>query len=716
MKIWQKLALLVAIAFIPMAVMTVMLWNTGDSTRASVTRELAGLQYATALRAPLEHIPYRLAVSTAIIGGDHSLEPAQAALAPLIDGDLAALETVDRQLGAQLGMTGELAGLERDWQDLKAKGTALSSAENLQRHTALIAEVQDLVRDVSEKSDLRNQPKTSAFHLASALLAGIPQLAEDVGQTAASGVMVLGRKNPARVQLAVQTAVVDRGLDSLRRSFQAAALGDPQAGKALAPALNAALSSVEIWLQLSSDEAAARTSAPQYCQAQRAALANLARLGDAVNGQLQPALEARMAGAGPQNWQLLAIALAALLVVLAAAWWIYGGMHRQLLSLTGLFAQIGPDNFAARAQVTGGGELGAIASSLNELLSGAANQTLQSSEEREQLEASIRKLRDEISSAAQGDLTVEADITAEATGAIADSFNLLLAELRKLIGNVQATTLAVHSSAAEVESTNLHLASGGQSQATRIMEATAAIDDMLVSIADVSKNAGTAGEVAEQALKDARSGADTVQKTISGMDGIRQQVQQTAKRIKRLGEGSQEIGEIVGLIGDIADRTSILALNASIQAAMAGEAGKGFAVVAQEVEHLADRSAKASKKIASLIKSIQSDTNDAVAAMEETTREVVAGSALANEAGQKLVEIESVSNRLAELIQSILMAARQQSRGRDTVARSMTDISRVAQDTATGTRRAVTAIRRLSELAEKLRGSLGGFKLPHTAP
>src|SRR5262249_1587959 len=156
-----------------------------------------------------------------------------------------------------------------------------------------------------------------------------------------------------------------------------------------------------------------------------------------------------------------------------------------------------------------------------------------------------------------------------------------------------------------------------------------------------------AAQVAEVALHNAKSGAESVQKTIAGMNGIRQQVQQTAKRIKRLGESSQEIGEIVQLIGDIADRTSILALNASIEGAMAGEAGKGFAVAAEEVEHLSERSTEATKRITSLIKTIQSDTSEAIAAMEETTREVVGGSTLANEAGRKLNEIESVSVQLS---------------------------------------------------------------------
>jgi twitching motility protein PilJ len=228
----------------------------------------------------------------------------------------------------------------------------------------------------------------------------------------------------------------------------------------------------------------------------------------------------------------------------------------------------------------------------------------------------------------------------------------------------------------------------------------------------VSETSAQAAAVAEQALANARTGADSVGKTIQGMTAIRGQVQETARRIKRLGESSQEIGEIVQLIGDIADRTSILALNASIQAAMAGEAGRGFAVVAEEVERLAERSAEATKRIGTLIKSIQGETVEAVSAMEATTREVVAGSTLANDAGRTLGEIEAVSNRLSELIQSITLAAKQQARGSESVAKSMTEISEVTQQTSAGTKQAAVAIRNLAELADELRESLDRFRLP----
>jgi len=376
-----------------------------------------------------------------------------------------------------------------------------------------------------------------------------------------------------------------------------------------------------------------------------------------------------------------------------------------------LFSQIGMGNYEARAEVTTGDEVGAMATSLNAMLDNTLV-LIQSREERDAMQASVMKLLDEVSGVAEGDLTAEAEVTADLTGAIADSFNLMIGQLRDIISGVQEATLQVSSSANEIQTTAEHLAQGSEAQAAQIADTSAAVEEMAVSIQQVSENATLSATVGEQALANAQQGTQAVQDTVEGMNRIRDQVQETAKRIKRLGESSQEIGEIVQLIGDIADRTSILALNASIQAAMAGEAGRGFAVVAEEVERLAERSTEATKQITTLIRTIQNETNEAVAAMEATTQEVVAGSQLADQAGQALSEIEGVSNRLAELIQSISLASKQQARGSETLAMSMDEISEVTQQTAAGTKQAAVAINSLAFLADELRASVSAFKVP----
>ncbi len=337
---------------------------------------------------------------------------------------------------------------------------------------------------------------------------------------------------------------------------------------------------------------------------------------------------------------------------------------------------------------------------------------VQSREQRDAIQESIMKLLEEVSEVASGDLRAEAEVTANETGAIADAFNYMIAELRQVIMQVKQATLQVSSSASEIQQTTEQLATGSETQSIQIAETSRNVEAMAASIQEVSEAATLSANVADEARSSAQHGALAMQNNITAMGKIREQVQETSKRIKRLGERSQEIGEITGVIDDLAVRTSLLALNASIQASTAGEAGRGFAVVAEEVERLAERSADATKQIATLIKTIQSETSEAVAAMEDTTREVVEGSGLANEAGGALADIETVSNRLANLIGSISQASQQQARGSEEIARAMLGISDVTEQVATGTQQATVSVRSLVSLAETLHSSIVTFKLP----
>jgi methyl-accepting chemotaxis protein len=388
-------------------------------------------------------------------------------------------------------------------------------------------------------------------------------------------------------------------------------------------------------------------------------------------------------------------------------------LTRQVDKIQELFGEVNVGNFDARIEIISGDELGQMAASLNTMLDNTLS-LIQSQEERDALQTAIQKLLEEVSDVAEGNLAVEAEVTTDVTGAIADAFNYMIVQLRHIISNVQEATLQVSSSAGEIQMTAEHLTRGSEAQTAQIVDTSTAIDEMAVSIQQVSESAVLSAAVAEQALDNARQGTQAVQNTIEGMNRIRDQVQETAKRIKRLGERSQEIGEIVQLTRDIAKRTSILALNASLEAATAGEAGRGFAVVAEDVKRLAERSTNATRQIAHLIQTIQNETNEAVAAMEEGTREVVVGSQLADQAGRALTEIEGVSDRLAELIQSISLASKQQARGSEAVARSMGEIAEITQQTAAGTREAAISINNLTTLADDLRESVSAFKLPST--
>jgi len=429
------------------------------------------------------------------------------------------------------------------------------------------------------------------------------------------------------------------------------------------------------------------------------------------------AKSAALADSANQQTRTMTIVIAILgvlatFVAVGMGMFITRNITRQVSAISDTYSEIGLGNFDARAEVTTEDELGDMALSLNAMLDNTLG-LIQTRDERDAIQQSIQKLLGEVRGVTEGDLTAEAEVTADMTGAIADAFNLMIGYLRDIINDVQDATMQVSSSANEIRSTTEHLSSGSEAQAQKIIQASAAIEQMADSIAQVSQDANVSASVGGESLSNARQGASAVRNSIRGMHRIRDQVQETAKRIKRLGEGSQEIGEIVQLISDIADRTSILALNASIQAAMAGEAGQGFAVVAEEVERLAERSTEATKQIDMLIRSIQSETNEAVAAMEATTNEVVEGSRLAEEAGDALQEIEQVSERLAELNQAISLASSQQAQGSEHLAVSMHEIAEVTQQTAAGTKQAAVSISRLAELADELRGSVSTFKLPN---
>jgi twitching motility protein PilJ len=341
-------------------------------------------------------------------------------------------------------------------------------------------------------------------------------------------------------------------------------------------------------------------------------------------------------------------------------------------------------------------------------------QLRETAEKNERNQNAIMRLLDEIEDLADGDLTVTASVTEDFTGTIADSINYSVDQLRDLVATINLTAGQVAAAVQETQATAMHLAQASEHQAQQIAEASTAINDMAESIDQVSANAAESSAVAERSVEIANKGNEVVHNTIRGMDNIREQIQDTAKRIKRLGESSQEIGDIVSLIDDIADQTNILALNAAIQASLAGDAGRGFAVVADEVQRLAERSSAATRQIETLVRAIQTDTNEAVISMEQTTTEVVRGARLAQDAGVALEEIEGVSKTLAALIQSISNAAQQQTSSAGQISLTMNVIQQITTQTSSGSTATAESIGNLAKMASQLRRSVSGFTLPAT--
>jgi twitching motility protein PilJ len=332
--------------------------------------------------------------------------------------------------------------------------------------------------------------------------------------------------------------------------------------------------------------------------------------------------------------------------------------------------------------------------------------------ENERNQEAIMRLLDELSSLADGDLTVQATVTEDITGAIADSINYAIEALRELVTTINDSAIQLEGATKQTQAAAAHMAKASGAQSRQISAASESMQEMAASIEEVSGNSERCSDVARHSVDIAHKGGDAVRRTIDGMNAIRETIQETSKRIKRLGESSQEIGNIVELINDIAEQTNILALNASIQASMAGEAGRGFAVVADEVQRLAERAANATKQIEVLVRTIQTDTNEAVVSMERSTTDVVGGALLAENAGAALEEIEQVSNQIASLVQNISASARQQAVASGNISKNMQVVREISSQTAEGSTATSTSIAKLAALSAQLRKSVAGFRLP----
>lgn len=737
MKIGQKLALVVIVMGAPIAVLVYLFIDARNVQIEAASREIQGVQYLAPMRQLLEHLPMHREAADQLLRGDAEARGRMLEAQTAVDADVLALDSEDSGQEGPFTARVRWEQFKSDWRRLKEDIFGLTAEEALQRHLALTAEATALIREIADNSNLSLDPGRDSHFLMDAAVTILPEMLENLGVMETLGGAVLGRtaslSSPTRIDgvadsqgMNVRQSLnrligqMEDHIRELKLGADSALEPDGNIRTRITPELTLAEQSVQDFLDinfqgivqpLSTGSSRPRAQAEEYAEKAAAANRALLELYDTSLSALERALQTRIDSLTREKYVQLSAAVFILAFTVILILFLNRTITDQIAEINGLFSRIAVGDLEARAEVRSRDELGRMTQSLNQMLDNTLT-LVQSKDERDRIQVSIEKLLEEISGVAEGDLTKEAEVTAEVTGAIADSFNYMIGELRSIIAQVQQTTLQVSAAANDVQQTAEQLAEGSQQQSIEILNASASVDEMSASIQQVSQNAQSAAKVAQDALQNALAGAEAVTKTIQGMASIRTQVQETAKRIKRLGESSQEIGEITQLIGDIADRTSILALNASIQASTAGETGRGFAVVAEEVEGLAERATDATKRIETLIKAIQQDMNEAVSAMEDTTREVVGGSHLANEAGQKLEQIEEVSQQLANLIGSISQASETQADGSEQVASAMSDISKVTQQTADGARRAAHSIGDLASLADELRSSVSRFKIP----
>ena len=725
LKLWQKLLFIAALIGATLPFVTVQLYNAKTKDITFGQKEIYGTEYLPPLRKLFENVAKHRGLVNAALRGNTAMRDQVSAAEQGINTAFQTLNEIDGKAvegttyGAMFETTNRIATLKKSWDGVKGKSLNAANPEDaFNSHNLLMNELRDVIVLVGDKSQLTLDPDLDTYYLMDSVIVQLPQTIDATGQI--RGLMAGGIASKS-------LTTTEQNLLNLEFSQAQSSLRNVNAGQRKAFDANAAvggdLSAKQQQIEAESFKQGttfirkatafnpATGSADQVFTEGNQTLDRMFALYDNSLTNLNELLQKRVNNL--KSERNFTLGLVAFVIALAAAlvFIVFRNINQQVSSLANLVKQIEVGNTDARAEVVSQDELGILATSFNTTLDNTRG-LLQSREERDSIQRSIMRLLEEVSTVADGDLTREAAVTEDVTGAIADSFNFMIGELRRIIGQVKNVSLQVTNAATTTQLTTEDLVSKADEQTIQVIKTNQALTEMTTSIEEVSQGAILSASVAQQSLVNARQGARAVQDTIKGMNRIREQVQETSGHIRRLGESSQEIGEIVQLIDEIADQTSILALNASIQAATAGEAGRGFAVVAEEIEQLAERSSQATAKIASLVKTIQMGTNEAITAMDENTKEVVEGSKLALQAGQSLNEIEAVSARLADLIHSISTASKKQTNSSETLSKAMTDISSIITETTTGIQQSSVTVNSLSVLAEELHSSVASFKLP----
>ncbi|MBL8150376.1 MAG: methyl-accepting chemotaxis protein [Blastocatellia bacterium] len=718
LKIWQKLTLIIVLAGLTIPFVTYLLLSDRLAKIDAARQEQTGIAYLKAVKPILEKMPQHRGTANTYLNGNTAVKDRLTNIGDQLDTAFRDLETLDKQTGTTLKSTQKFSSIYQTWRTLRAQVLTLPALESFNRHTKLIADIIELISSVGDSSGLRLDQDFAISYSAQLLVRELPNTTESLGQMRGFGSGIAARKAISQDEFGRLSAIIEQVKSntlSYQASLRSASQNNPDVERALGSKFREATEKINAYVDLTTNRLLkAQTidiNSVEYFDTGTRTIDTLFAVYDDQLAFTDNFLNTRTAALQRSTYLIAFGVILAIALSIFIAIYVARVIADQLKLVTNVVEEIEKENLEARAQVINSDELGQVAGSVNKMLDNIVNLVRTREKERDELENALIKLLMEIRDVGQGDLTVNAIVDEGPTGAIADSFNYTLAELRQLITRINEVAANVGNTTSDIKNTTSQLAQGSETQTQKILGITNALTDMARSINRVSEEAAVSTNVAEQSLQKAKMGMDAVGKTIEGMNGIREQVQKTSKRIKRLGESSQEIGEIVQLIGEITNQTSILALNASIQAAMAGEAGRGFAVVAEEVERLAERSSEATKRIGNLIKTIQTETNEAVSAMEDTTHEVVKGSSVANEAGQALSEIQTVSNQLAEIIKEISETSKKQAKTSEELAKAMDTVSAITVETSNGTKQVVSSIDNLNTLTENLKASVSTFKV-----
>jgi len=709
LKIRQKFGLVTLVAVISAAALGYEIIRSAEGQIEFTRRELAGSDYLDAARRLLVHVAEHRAAVNAVANGDPTYREQAMRAAESIEADLRSLTSIDGRAGAREAGKEIVAA----WAALRPRAFTQAPLQGFEEHSRLTALIAEAFRKAGENSNLSVDPDLDTNQLADGLVSALPAAIEAAAQLGAYAGGIAVRARPAAPDEAAHIAGLARVATVLQeaahRHMQKTIRRSPALEAKLADPLGQANESFQR-LHQSAGRGVLITGRTLY-DVNAQALKDQSHLFEAANSELRELLEKRIVKIEEaRNIHVGATAAAAILLA-GLLFGLSRGITAQVNAMTRTLTLADGGDAGARCDVLSRDELGKAASGLNTILAGR-EALMESREERDQMQARIRKLLAEVSPAARGDLSRDADVSDEVTGPIAESFNRVTAALRQMVALAQRTAQEMSRTASVAKRNAESSTAQCAEQSAQILEASRTGTTMVASFQEIARTAARAAQAAEETLAGAQQGAEMATRAIEGMNAIRAQVQEAATRIRTVEDSTQEIGETVQLIRDIAERTSLLALNASIQAAKAGDAGKGFAAVAEEIERLADRAGKSTRRIASLIQSVQRETHEAASAMEETTRAAAGGAQWTGAAGQKLARIEQPSREIAGLAGVISASAEGQASRAEQMVQEMADLSRVSLEAAEQTRQTAAATGKLAALAEELSESVSRFQLP----
>jgi methyl-accepting chemotaxis protein len=662
---------------VPILLLSIFLLRNQNDAIEHAERERRGQAYAVAVSRLVSAVPLHRDLTSRLLAGDASVQAALGRAAAEVGVRIREVDALTALYGRELQLTSLWTQLRAQWTLLEAEYNTLAPVQNYEAHTRLMAGVNNFLVLIAERSGLLLDADERSYFLIVSEVLGLPSAISHISGLRLQGYGAGRDASQVEREIATRTAADARSaLQQVALHLDAAFAADADGREALEEKAGQALSDAQRLLD-QADSAfpgrAAGTDPGAWFQATSEVIERLDVLQGSISHRagalLQQRAETLTRGRTASQGISAVFALLALLGMLV--------LGRNMLR------RIKERQHEA------------------ELLA----------QHNQRNQDAILRLMDEMALIADGDLTAQARVTEDITGAIADSVNVTVGELRKVVENINEASEEVAGATDEAQKIAVRLLAAAQRQAQDIGEADGTVEQMTRSITEVSETAAESANFAEGSIATTERGTQAVQESISGMKEIRVQIQDTAKRIKRLGESTQEIGEIVDLISDITEQTNVLALNAAIQAASAGEAGRGFTVVAEEVQRLAERSGEATKQIAALVKAIQADTQEAVAAMERSTQGVVEGARLTDAAGQSLQEIEEITRSLAELMRSIASSTHDQVAVAEQIRGIMREVLGLTTETTDGTQRTASSVGQLAALAQDLKGSVRRFKV-----